>query len=77
MHHRPHDQGGLSPGVGLPPGGGLHPEDSASSWSAWGRGVGGELGRLPPQDTWDTTGYGQQRGGLMHFLVKKYNKYQR
>ena len=25
MHHRPHDQGGLPPGVGLPPGGGLHP----------------------------------------------------
>ena len=28
----------------------------------WGSASGGRLGR-PPQDTWDTIGYGQQEGG--------------
>ena len=67
MHHRPHDQGGLPPGVGLPPGRGSASGGFCIQLVCMG---GGELGRLPPQDTWDTTGYGQQRGGLMHFLVK-------
>ena len=67
MHHRPHDQGGLPPGVGLPPGGGLHPEDSASSWSAWG---GGEVGQTPTPGYMGYHGIRSTKGRFNAFFSK-------
>ena len=55
MHHKLHDQGGLHLGVCI--------RGGSASRGSLGKSAYEGADPLPPRDTWDTTGYGQQVGG--------------